>query len=61
MPVDEQKNETLLQGIANEKNNSSNKDLKNFVSIVQGPLWDRKVVKIKWKANQNPLPAKTNN
>ena len=47
MSVDEQKNETLLQGIANEKNNSSNKDLKNFVSIVQGMLWDRKVVKIK--------------
>ena len=47
MSVDEQKNETLLQGIVNEKNNSSNKDLKNFVSIVQGTLWDRKVVKIK--------------
>ena len=41
----ERKNERLLQGIANEKNTSSNKDSKNFVFAVRGPLSDRKVVK----------------
>ena len=44
LTVDEQKNERLLQDIANE--NSSNEDLKNFFFVVRGPLWDNKVVKI---------------
>ena len=61
MLVDERKNERFLQDITSEKNNSSEKDSKNFVFVVRGPLWDRKVLKIKRKANQNPLPTKTNN
>ena len=46
MTVDEQKTERLLQDIPNEKSTSWNEELKNFVFIVRGPLWDRKVVKL---------------
>ena len=61
MTDDERKNERLMQDIANEKNTSSNKDTKNFVFVVRGRFWDRKVVKLKRKTNQNPLPVKTSN
>ena len=61
MAVDERKNEKLLQDIANKKNTSSNEDSKLFVFVVRSPLCDRKVVKLKRKTNQNPLPAKTSN
>ena len=57
MTDDERKDERLPQDIANEKNTSSNKDSKNFVFVVRGLLWDRKVVKLKQKTNQNPLPS----
>ena len=57
MTVDKRKNERMLQDIANETNTSS----KNFVFVVRGPLWDRKVVKLKRKTNQDPLPVQTSN
>ena len=61
MTVDEENNERLLQDIANEKNTSSKEDSKRLRFCERCLLWDKKVVKLKRKTNQNSLPAKTSN